>query len=141
MIQRKQSLFLLVAALLNVCLLLVPFYRWHEPGDTTWHELRLNTFFPAFIVAIVIILLPLVAIFMFRKRKQQVAMCGVTIVSITAFVSMMLAKVGNLVPPTATDGTYWIGAALPVISFVFIILAIAGIRKDDKLVKSMDRLR
>ncbi len=141
MIQRKQSLFLFIAALLNACLLLVPFYKWHEAGDTTWHELRLNTFFPAFIVAIVIILLPLVAIFMFRKRKQQIAMCFVSMISISTFVGMMLSKVGSIVPASATDGTYWIGAALPVVSFVFILLAILGIRKDDKLVRSMDRLR
>ncbi|PQJ10557.1 hypothetical protein CJD36_011315 [Flavipsychrobacter stenotrophus] len=141
MIQRKQSLFLFIAALLNALLFIVPFYRWHEAGDTVWHELRLNTFFPAFLVAIVITLLPLVAIFMFRKRKQQMAMCGVSLLSITTFLSMMLAKVGNLVPANAIDGTYWIGAALPVVAFIFIILAMAGIRKDDKLVKSMDRLR
>lgn len=141
MIQRKQSLFLFIAALLNAFLFIVPFYRWHEPIDSMWHELRLNTFFPAFIVAIVITLLPVVAIFMFRKRKQQLAMCGVSLLSITTFLGMMLAKVGKLVPATATDGSYWIGAALPVVAFIFILLAIAGIRKDEKLVKSMDRLR
>lgn len=132
----------MVAALVNACLLLVPFYRWHEAADpATLHELRLNTFFPAFIVAIVIIVMPLVAIFMFRKRKQQMAMCAFTLFSIVTFVTMMLSKVGSVVPPTVTDGTYWVGAALPVISFVFVVLAIMGIRKDDKLVKSMDRLR
>ena len=141
MIQRKQSLFLFIAAIFNAFLFLVPFYRWHEAPDTAWHELRLNTFFPAFLVAIVITLLPLIAIFMFRKRKQQIAMCAVSLVSIFSFLSLMLAKVGKLVPATATDGTYWIGAALPAVSFIFILLAIAGIRKDQKLVQSMDRLR
>ncbi len=141
MLQRKQSIWLLLAALLNACLFIVPFYRWHEAPDTAWHDLRLNSFFPAFLVAIVITLLPLVAIFMFRKRKQQMAMCMVSLLSIITFTSMMLAKVTSLVPANATDGTYWIGAALPALSFVFIVLAMLGIRKDDKLVQSMDRLR
>jgi uncharacterized membrane protein len=40
-----------------------------------------------------------------------------------------------------TSGSYWIGSILPVLAIIFLIMAIRAIRNDEKLVKSMDRLR
>jgi hypothetical protein len=51
-----------------------------------------------------------------------------------------LNRVGHLQVPQAT-GSYWIGSVLPLVADVFLILAILAIRKDENLVKSMDRLR
>ncbi len=145
MIQRKQSLFLFIAALLNACLLVVPLYRWYEVvvNVDVMHELRVNDHYPSLIIAMVIILLPLVALFMFRNRKRQLALSAVSIVSTIGFITLMLSRVTQLsnMTPTPVRGTYWIGAILPIISILLLILAIMGIRKDDKLVKSMDRLR
>jgi len=39
------------------------------------------------------------------------------------------------------SGSYSLGALLPFAIIVFFILAARGIRKDQKLVKSLDRLR
>jgi hypothetical protein len=36
---------------------------------------------------------------------------------------------------------YKVGAALPVVSIVLLLLAYGGIRKDEKLIRSADRLR
>jgi hypothetical protein len=38
-------------------------------------------------------------------------------------------------------GTYYWGALLPIAMMIFFILAASNIRKDDKLIKSLDRLR
>jgi hypothetical protein len=48
MIQRKQSLFLFIAALLNACLLFVPFYKWYEVvlNADVMHQLRVNDHYP-----------------------------------------------------------------------------------------------
>jgi glucose-6-phosphate-specific signal transduction histidine kinase len=143
MIQRKQSLFLLVAALLNACLLVVPFYRWHEmiSGSDVVHELRVNDHYPSLIITIVIVLLPVLAIFMFRSRSRQMGLSAAAMVSTIGFITMMLSRAGKEPSAAATGSTYWIGAVLPIISIVFIILAMLGIRKDEKLVRSADRLR
>ena len=88
-------------------------------------------------------LLPLVTIFMFGNRKRQSAMAFVNVIALCGFIPMVLSRVNTLnkmVPPPI-NGSYWIGAVLPVIALVFTILAIFGIRKDERLVKSMDRLR
>jgi predicted branched-subunit amino acid permease len=45
---------------------------------------------------------------------------------------------GNI---TLQAENYGIGIMLPSISILFIILAIRGIKKDERLIKSADRLR
>jgi uncharacterized membrane protein len=87
--------------------------------------------------------LPFITIFMYKQRKRQVSLSLISILTVVSFIALVLWRVANLakLPVPPTTGSYWIGAVLPVVSFVFLILAISGIRKDDKLVKSVDRLR
>jgi hypothetical protein len=56
---------------------------------------------------------------------------------------MALSRVSQLekMVPAPTNGSYWVGAVLPVASLIFLIMAAVAIRKDEKLVRSMDRLR
>ena len=153
MIQRKQSLWLLVAALLNAGVFLFDYYKYQttvlkqlldkqvpvaNPGS-----LRVSNDFLLMLVALVMILLPLVTIFMFKKRKQQILMTYVSILAVIAFTGIVLMRVNSIAKNAIIAGSesYSIGVVLPVISLVFMVLAIIGIRKDDKLVKSVDRLR
>ncbi len=145
MLQRKQSIWLLVAALLNACVIFFDLYRWHEVanGVDVKHEIRVTNNYPMFIIVLVCTVLPLVTMFMYKQRKRQVSMVIANIAAVCGLNAMMLAKIGTKakLDPALASGSYWIGAALPVVSLAFLILAIIGIRKDDKLVKSMDRLR
>ena len=143
MIQRKQSLWLLVAALLNAGVFFFDLYHTHNlvnGVDTIGAPLRIGDHYPSLLLALVMTALPLVTIFMYKKRKQQLAMSFVSVLAIIAFISMTLTRVGSITPPPAS-GSYWVGAVLPVMATLFLFIAMLGIRKDDKLVKSMDRLR
>lgn len=145
MIQRKQSLWLLIAALMNGATFITPLYKWHDTtnGGDIARELRVNDHYPSLIAALVITILPLFAIFMFRIRKRQIGMTTAAILGTMSFIGMMLSRVSavNKMIPPPSGGTYWAGAILPVIAIIFMILAILGIRRDEKLVRSMDRLR
>ena len=59
------------------------------------------------------------------------------------FITAVIMQVGRFhdANPGIVNDTYWVGTVLPFISMVFLILALQGIRKDDKLIKSLDRLR
>ena len=145
MIQRRQSLYLFIAALLNAGVFYFDLYKTHTivNGVDTLGQLRVADHFPSLLIALIITLLPFVAIFMFNNRKRQIRMSVITIVSILAFIGLLLWRVtdlAKLVPPPS-NGTYWVGSVLPVVSMVFVFLAILGIRRDEKLVKSVDRLR
>lgn len=148
MIQRKQSLWLFIAALLNSGVL---FFDIYHTGNTQTmangaavvnktEQLRVGNNFPLLIIALVMILIPLITIFMFRNRKRQIRLSAVSIVATLSFLGMALA-LANKVASASPGGSYWLGAILPVISLVFLIMAMAGIRRDEKLVKSVDRLR
>lgn len=145
MIQRKQSLWLFLASLAGAGVLFFDTYRGEiHTGDLVETKvLRVADHYPSLLIALVMIILPLVTIFMYRNRKRQMRMSVVAIISVISFLTMMLSRVsglGKLVPPV-TNGSYWIGAISPAIALVFLILAVAGIRKDENLVRSADRLR
>ena len=149
MIQRKQSLYLFIAALLNAGVFYFDLYKYHivtHSGETTTDtmgQIRVSDHYPSLLIALVMTLLPLVTIFMFRKRKQQIGMTFVSILAVISFVSLTLKRITGLdtMNPAPTNASYWIGAILPAISFIFLLLAIFGIRRDEKLVRSVDRLR
>ncbi len=145
MIQRIQSVWLLLAAL--CCLSLFFFDIYHATvminGTATVQYVRVNDHYPSLLIALVITIMPLGTIFLFKNRKRQRSIAVFGIVAIIGFITMTLSRVTkfNTDNPTATDASYWIGAVLPAIAIIFLILAIRGINKDEKLVKSLDRLR
>lgn len=145
MIQRAQSLWLFLAALANSGVLLFDLYRTHlmTNGVDTVMSVRVTEKFPFLLTALVIIVLPLIAIFMYKNRKRQRILSVLSIVFSFGFISTMLFNISkfNSDNPTATHGTYWIGSVLPAAAIVFLFLAIKGINKDEKLVRSQDRLR
>jgi hypothetical protein len=145
MIQRKQSIYLFLAALLNAGVFYFDFYLYHTlaTGTDTVGKLRVSDHYPSLLLALVITLLPFITIFLFNNRKLQLRLSFLSVVGIISFISLLLWRVSDInksVPPPVS-GSYWIGAVLPVISLVLVFLAVGGIRKDDKLVKSVDRLR
>lgn len=85
-------------------------------------------------------LVALVSIFLFKNRGLQMRLALLTIV-----LSILLFVVAGLLVMTEQQGTAEyeesFGVALPILALIFGILANRFIQKDDKLVRSMDRLR
>ncbi len=99
--------------------------------------------FPLMLIAVVMVALPLITIFMFGNRKRQIRMAAASIVAAISFISMMLATITmwERESPPILAGSYGVGSVLPVVTIIFLIMAILGIRRDEKLVRSVDRLR
>jgi hypothetical protein len=155
MLQRIQSVYLLLAALAIYALFLFPLVHsvyvdgkpvtimvtgiFQDAGGQAAH----TQFFRALTaVTAVIGLIPLVIIFLFKNRKQQVALSYGFILVLFGF-SFWLAKtvesiIGDVQIDTHNGG---IGILLSTASILFMILAIKAINRDEKLVKSADRLR
>jgi hypothetical protein len=147
MIQRIQSVWLLLAALCNAGLFYFDFYRAEltNNGVMLNTSIRVNDHYPSLLIALVITILPLVTIFLFKQRKRQRTMAVLAVVFTIGFVSQMIMRVTNftnsIAPQSSGTSNYWIGAVLPVAAIIFLFMAIRGINKDEKLVKSLDRLR
>jgi hypothetical protein len=145
MIQRIQTLWLLLAALVNAGLFVFAQYKADimQNGVAVTQYIRVNDHYPSLLVALVITALPMFAIFMYKNRTKQRNLALVSLVATVGFIATTLMRVRNFNNGTSApvNGTYWIGSVLPVISVIFLFMAISGIRKDEKLVKSLDRLR
>jgi len=136
MIQRIQTLFLLVVALLAG---VAPFFI------NLWVTADGNKFFAQqeMLISIafyVITVLALVAIFLFKKRQNQFVVNRITIILNLFLLGFFVYRSLNLSGETAVSEK-GIGMLIPVFSIVFLVLANRAIKKDEDLVKSVDRLR
>lgn len=88
-------------------------------------------------------LLLLVAVFLFRNRKTQALLVKMgmvlTLVSLAAAAYLLNAERSLL--PEQGMLHIGVGAFLPLAGIIVQALALRHIQKDDKLVRSMDRLR
>ena len=90
------------------------------------------------IVTVLIIAGSLINIFNYKARSKQLWITiGLLILSLLN-IFLYWWKSGA---PSFTEGSYNLGAALSLAIPVFLLFAANGIRKDQKLVKSADRLR
>ncbi len=150
MIQRIQTVWLLLAAIISALLLL----DWHtgyvfmadipQGFGSVVKRLTVTEHFPSLIIAVVMLLVPFITIFMFKDRKRQRMMAIVSILACISFIGVNLMRIENFkneTAPTPTNGSYDVGSVIPAVVIVLLILAIRGINKDEKLIKSMDRLR
>lgn len=135
MIQRVQTLFLAFAILLNIAFFFTPLFERVIEDPSGW-------FRSAILTAIGLsAILSLAAIFMFKNRLKQMrwvknAIFFQILASGTGTgVFLTLGRLG----PHLTGET--IGLGVLFLAMFFQILANAGIRKDERLVKSMDRIR
>lgn len=145
MIQRKQSIWLLLASLTNLALFFVVLYKAAAPSALTSPEGFIHTTnrLTLMLNAGIITAVPFIAIFLFGNRKRQRLITSFCIIACLSFVSLMWMVTNNADKQSglATQGQWQPGALLPFAAIIFLILAIRGINKDEKLVKSMDRLR
>ena len=94
------------------------------------------------IITVIIALIPMVTIFFYRNRKRQIAMCYLAIVLILGYSFWLVQVAKDTVGETSLAlENYGLGVILPSLGILFIILALRGIRRDEKLIKSADRLR
>lgn len=85
-----------------------------------------------------------IAIFQYRRRSRQMGMARFAMIGY--FLFMILSSILFYNDYTKlTGGDYYFeigyGVLLPVLGIILCLLALRYIRKDEKLVRSMDRLR
>ncbi|MGC4058758.1 MAG: DUF4293 domain-containing protein [Chitinophagaceae bacterium] len=142
MIQRIQSVWLFVAAFVSAALFIFPLYHYTQGG--TEQLMGARNEYLLLVLATLMTLLPMVAIFQFRNRKRQKGMVWTAILTAAAFIAVMLMKIQNLKnagQPAINDNFALPGPVIPVLTIVFLFLALSGIKKDEELLRSVDRLR
>lgn len=152
MIQRVQTVWLFLASMTMLLLLLLPILTnetndaelWFQVGGiyqkTNKMTLQTDAFPVLFGGTILIGVLCLANIFNYKNRTLQKRL----ILTIILFILLLQAGMvfyGQKLPGGFDGVTYNAGAYLPVLSILFCVLAYRGIRKDEQLIRSADRLR
>ncbi len=141
MIQRIQTLWLIIVAITAFATSRLVLFEGNLPNGTI---LPFN-FASSLILSIVIIalgLLALICLFLFRNRKLQFRLSVIGLIFSIGFLFLEYFMVEAFKKENSIMmGSYQLGALLPVLMIVFFFLAARGIYRDEKLIKSMDRLR
>ncbi len=136
MIQRIQSIYLMLVVLLGA---LLPFWLalWVDnSGDVVFAKNELAVSLAFYGSAVLAIL----AIFRFKDRKSQFVLNRLNMILNLFLLGFFVYRSLNL-SGEALVSEKGIGMLIPVFSIVFLVLANRAIKKDEDLVKSVDRLR
>ncbi len=136
MLQRIQTLYLLVAAAISAGLYMYVPYGIDVNGVALYVKeipFLLGMFMGS-------ALLSLIAIFLFKNRKLQFVLGRINI--ILNFILLGVFVYWSLTISGETQvSEKGIGMIIPIISIVLLVMANKAIKRDENLVKSVDRLR
>lgn len=144
MLQRIQTVYLIAAALISGLLaFLVPFWSDADGGVLLLADLMQEDAGYYRIVPVLFILstlMSVVSIFLFKRRSRQISSNRINIVINFLLLGIIVYRLLNL-PGEMNISEKGIGVFMPLLIIVLLALANKAIIKDEKLVKSVDRLR
>jgi hypothetical protein len=130
MIQRIQTLFLLLAFGLSASLFFVPVWR---EGCLVEHAVRLCI--PA-VLTVAAAVLSLVTLFLYKRRTLQIRLCIANTLVLAGFQGLIAFYFFSM-----ESAVFFVPAAFPAVAAALTLVAARYIRRDEKLVRAADRLR
>lgn len=151
MIQRIQSVYLLAAAVILIMILILPIatlvnaqsdsftYLFYGIVDSEG-QIALQAF-PLAILLVIIPIFSLISIFLYKKRILQMRLCIYNILLMLGSIGLILFYSFQAKNNLFTETIFSFPIILPLVAAILTYLAFRGIRKDEILVKSIDRIR
>ena len=137
MLQRIQTIYLLLAFVVTGVLpFLIPLWKMANGKDYYFMQNQ----------AYVVILglsttLSLLSIVSYKKRQNQFVIGRLNIILNLILLGLFVYRSLNVSGETIAVSEKGIGMFLPIVAIVLLVLANKAIKKDEDLVKSVDRLR
>ena len=141
MIQRIQTIYLLVVAIIMTIPLYVPIAQLLIPSDASYNFFTYGVvligensvlqahYWALLIMNIFTIGIPLVNVFLFKKRFLQLRLCIVEIILLIGAIILMWYHINQFANKMNAEILYKFSLILPVICIIFTYLAIKGILK------------
>lgn len=143
MIQRIQSIFLLLASLFFFGEFAFPFFKSSPTSSGFFSDSVFNIQDHPILLGLTIAggLLCLITIFLFNNRsiQQKLVILSIVLAIGLPIVAIFLGMADT--PGLLQSSSVFIGTFLPIGAVIALFLSLRGIKKDDNIVKSMDRLR
>ncbi len=136
MLQRIQTIYLLISAGVSAGLIFV-FNLWITTEEVVFYAKDDILYLSLFLGSAA---LSLIAIFKYNNRQTQFVLGRLNIILNFILLGLFVYRSLNLSGETDVSEK-GIGMLLPIFSIVFLVLANKAIKKDEELVKSVDRLR
>jgi hypothetical protein len=162
MIQRIQSVFLFLAFLAVIALFFYPIagiyaelaaYKFYVygfknmvPGEAS--QFTFMTTFPLLLLNILVAVLSVFCIFQYKNRVRQAKLVRLAVLLEIILIVLVLFVYANIIEKNLFTSPVYLekdriinGVYFPLTTLIFLILANWAILRDEKLVRSADRLR
>lgn len=139
MLQRIQTIYLILAAIMTAILPFVfPLWKLQKGSKISDYYFMMDMGYAALFALSTT--LSVVSIISFKKRQNQFVMGRLNIILNLILLGLFVYRLLTLSGETSVSEK-GIGMFLPIVAIVFLVLANKAIKKDEDLVKSVDRLR
>ena len=139
MIQRIQTIWLMLAAVAAFLTLKLSFFSGNMVAADQTKSFKYLTATSSLVLLVFTIVLgtaALINIFLYKNRKLQMRICLAAVLLAILDIVLYYNQAQHF-----AEGNYDLTAIISLAIPVFFLLAARGIYKDQKLVKSLDRLR
>ena len=150
MIQRKQTLFMLVAVVLSILCLSLPIGTFMNEGMRvateynlwlyTMQGTRQFTTCPLFVILLLSTILGIYTIFAYHNRVIQARLCTFNMLLIVGWY-ILFTVFSQILGGKGVEFQMEIGAGAPAFAIAMYFLAYKAIWADEKLVRAADRIR
>lgn len=156
MIQRKQTIFLLLAIIAYLFCLFLPIAGYEPKGmgvEIALYNLgvvdanegiRLKEIcIPFCLLLSVSTILSAVTIFLFKNRSLQSTLCSMALLFTVLWIVDYVLFFAGIIAIPGVEGKFEVhfAACLPIVSIVLLAMAKKGINDDERLVRAADRIR
>lgn len=136
MIQRVQTIWLLIATIAVFLTLQFSFYSGTLTTDNTFHSLIAKNYFMLMVLTSALGTALFITIFLFKHRNIQFKICLIALAVESLILFLYTRQLKQF-----SQGTLDIWAIFHLIVFITLLLAARGIYKDQQLIKDSNRLR
>jgi hypothetical protein len=150
MIQRIQTVYLLITIILTGFVIGFPLVELFTENDTSYVMTILGVYFEKnmeystwglLVLCIINMIIALIAVFLYRNRVLQMRLCVFNILVIVGFYILFAFYYWIIQEKFAAEMLVKWPVILPLINAIFTYLALRAIAKDEALVRAADRLR
>lgn len=136
MIQRVQTIWMILAAIAVFLTLQFPFYTGTLTADNNYHVVMASDNFFLLILTSALGTGIIIDIFLYKNRKIQIRLMIVALLLECLIIFLYVQQLQKF-----STGNFALWSGLHVIILIFLFLAARGIYKDSKLIKESNRLR
>lgn len=136
MIQRAQTLWMILAAIAIFLTIKFSFYSGIFAIDNTPHVLMAADNFFLLILTSALGTCITINIFLFKHRSIQMRIIIIAILVECLIIFMYIRQINKF-----SSGNFTLSSALHILIIIFLILAAKGIYNDSKLIRESNRLR